>query len=69
METANTSKKEVQKFIKKGLESILSNVNPKMEKKKFKKSVKKAVKVLYRGAKVKKMKKASVEIMNPAVAS
>jgi len=38
VETINKSKKDVQKFIKKELTSILINLNPKMDKKDFKKS-------------------------------
>ena len=51
METITKSKKDIQKFIKKELASILINVNPKMDKKDFKKSIKRAGKVLYRVAK------------------
>jgi hypothetical protein len=51
VETIAKSKKDVQKFIKKELSTILINLNPKMDKKDFKKSIKKAGRVLYRGAK------------------
>ena len=63
METT-TKKKDVQKFIKKELASILINVNPKMDKKDFKKSIKKAGKVLYRVAKSKKSSKNPIEAVS-----
>ena len=67
METITKSKKDVQKFIKDELTSILINVNPKLDKKDLKKSIKKAGKVLYRGAKIKKGgKKAGEAVVVPA---
>ena len=54
VETKTKSKKDVQKFIKDGLTSILADVNPQLGKKDLKKSIKKAGKVLYRSAKIQK---------------
>ncbi len=63
VETKTKSKKDVQKFIKDELTSILINVNPKLDKKDLKKSIKKAGKVLYRVAKIKKGSKKAAEVV------
>ena len=63
VETKTKSKKDVQKFIKDELTSILINVNPKLDKKDLKKSIKKAGKVLYRGSKIKKGNKKAAEVV------
>lgn len=62
VETNTKSKKDVQKIIKDGLTSILTDVNPNLDKKDLKKSIRKAGKVLYRGAKIKKSSKKKSEI-------
>ncbi|HEY5406304.1 MAG TPA: hypothetical protein VIJ92_04415 [Ginsengibacter sp.] len=62
VETKTNSKKDVQKIIKDGLTSILTDVNPHLDKKDLKKSIKKAGKVLYRGAKIKKSGKKVDEV-------
>ena len=61
VETKTKSKKDVQKFIKDDLTSLLIKVNPELDKKDLKKSVKKAGKVLYRGSKIKKSNRKAVE--------
>jgi hypothetical protein len=63
VETKTKSKKDVQKFIKDELTSILIIVNPKLDKKDLKKSIKKAGKVLYRAAKIKKGNKKADEVI------
>jgi hypothetical protein len=63
VETNSRKKKDVQKFIKKELATILINVNPKMDKKDFKKSIKKAGKVLYRVATKTKISKHPIEAL------
>lgn len=63
VETTVKSKKDVQKFIKDGLISILTDVNPQLDKKDLKKSIKKAGKVLYRSAKIKKGGKKAGEMV------
>jgi hypothetical protein len=63
VETITQSKKDVQKFIKKELATILINVNPKMDKKDFKKSIRKAGKVLYRVARKTKTSKHPVQVL------
>ena len=64
MEATNKSKKDIQKYIKKELASILTAVNPGIDKKGFKKSIKKAGKVLYRGSKRGKSHKKPVEVIS-----
>ena len=63
VETNTKSKKDIQKFIKKELASILISVNPKMDKKDFKKSIKKAGKVLYKGSRRIKGSKNPIEVI------